>query len=290
MQTLAFLKKLSAESGRDMSLVAQTLVRQAFLRRVFESAFAERFACKGGSLVMLVEGLGPLGGRTTSDVDMVIPGFSGNLDDLRSILVQVLSGEQGDGVSFDLDSYRVTAEREAGTIGGGSVKVTALVAGQKVGLKMDVTFDERTSRDELVESDYPMLAGGTIRIRHVPLSHLAADKIQAMIRHGARNHRLRDHYDLYLMFKLGQVSLEDIARALPASLASFGLAMPEDVSGIPALSDLEAVRRNHAWEHEKVSRRFGVMTPSFEELNAYLRERVDIIIDYARQPELGMRA
>lgn len=236
------------------------------------------------------EGVEPLDGRSTSDVDMQLPAFEGTLADFETIMHEILGQAGADGVAFDLGTWAVKAEREAGSIGGGSITVTALVAGQRIKVKCDVAFDERSRIADLVEISLPSILGGeAVRIRAVPFAHTAADKIQAMLLHGPKTHRLRDHYDLYVMLTRGHARLDEIAAALPASLAAFAIPMPDDADGIPGLADAYVEPRARAWEAEKASRRFAVETPGWPEMNARLRDLVGQILElaHAARPALA---
>lgn len=289
--TLTALQAVARARGLDLSAVAQRYAMERLLARVFTSRHADRFAAKGGSLMFLAEGVAPLDGRSTSDVDMQLPAFEGTMADFEAIMHEVLSAGGPDGVAFDLSTWAVKAEREAGSIGGGSVTVTAVVGGQKVKVKCDVAFDDRSRIADLIEIDLPSILGGDpVRIRAVPFAHTAADKIQAMLRHGPRNHRLRDHYDLYVMLTKGHAHIEKIAAALPASLAAFDIALPGDVSEIPALADEHAARRQAAWEAERQSRRFAIETPVFGDLNACLRELVGQVLEIANAARPALAA
>lgn len=287
--TFLALQKAAREAGKDLNAAAGRFGVERLLHRIFASPHAGRFAVKGGALMLIAEGLGPLKARATSDADLALPAFDGGMADFEAIMRDALGAAHDDGVSFDLDTWQVRAEREAGGIGGGTIGVRARIGRHVVGVKVDVTFDARTALDALETVDYPCILGGAFPIRRVPPAHTAADKIQAMIRHGARNHRLRDHYDLFVLLTRGHADPDDVAAALPASLACFGLELPADVSDIPALSHEEAVRRLKPWEAERRSRGFGLATPDFPEMNRMLREAVAPILAlaaaHAREPD-----
>jgi len=279
--TFLALQAAARAAGKDLNAAAGRFAVERLLHRVFASPHAGRFAVKGGALMLIAEGLGPLRGRATSDADIAVPGYDGGLPGFEAMMREALAAPHPDGVTFDLDTWQVKAEREAGGIGGGSVTVRARIGRHVVGVKVDVTFDERTALSALERVEYPCVLGGSFPVSRVPPAHIAADKVQAMVRHGARNHRLRDHYDLYVLLTRGGAEPAAVAEALPASLACFGLDLPADADSIPALAHEEALRRLRPWEAERRSRGFGVETPPFPELNAFLRERVGEILALA---------
>jgi hypothetical protein len=282
-ETFLALQAAARAAGKDLNAAAGRFGVERLLHRVFASPHAGRFAVKGGALMLIAEGLGPLRGRATSDADLALPSYGGGMEGFEAMMREALSAPHPDGVTFDLDTWQVRAEREAGGVGGGSISVRARIGRHLVGVKVDVTFDGRTPASALERVDYPCVLGGSFPVSNVPASHAAADKIQAMVRHGARNHRLRDHYDLFVLLTQGGADPAGVAEALPASLACFGLAMPADADAIPALAHEEALRRLRPWEAERRSRGFGVPTPPFPELNAILRGRVGEILALAHE-------
>ncbi len=159
--TLAALQAVAKAKRLDLSAVAQRYALERLFARVFTSRHADRFAAKGGALMFMAEGVEPLDGRSTSDADLQLPAFEGTMAEFEAIMHEVLDAGGGDGVAFDLATWKVTAEREAGSIGGGSVTVTATVGGQKVRVKCDVAFDERSRVADLIEIPMPSILGGS---------------------------------------------------------------------------------------------------------------------------------
>jgi hypothetical protein len=207
---LAALQAAARARNLPLATVCQRYAMERLFGRVFASGHADRFAVKGGAIVFLAEGVHPLDGRSTSDVDLQLPAFEGTMQEFEGIMREILAGDGADGVAFDLSTWSVKAEREAGSIGGGSVTVQAVVGGQRIRVKVDVAFDERSKIADLVEVLVPSVLGGEpVRIRAVPFAHTAADKIQAMLRHGPKTYRLRDHYDLFVMLTRGHARLDD---------------------------------------------------------------------------------
>ncbi|SFU50487.1 MULTISPECIES: nucleotidyl transferase AbiEii/AbiGii toxin family protein [unclassified Methylobacterium] len=288
---LAALQAAARARNLPLATVCQRYAMERLFGRVFASGHADRFAVKGGAIVFLAEGVHPLDGRSTSDVDLQLPAFEGTMQEFEGIMREILAGDGADGVAFDLSTWSVKAEREAGSIGGGSVTVQAVVGGQRIRVKVDVAFDERSKIADLVEVLVPSVLGGEpVRIRAVPFAHTAADKIQAMLRHGPKTYRLRDHYDLFVMLTRGHARLDEVAAALPASLAAFGIPLPADADGIPALAEAHVEPRRRAWEAERASRRFSVATPEWGDLNARLRELVGDVLERCHASRPGLAA
>ena len=156
--------------------LAQRFALEASIRRIFTSEHAHRFgvtSLKGGSLMFLAEGVDPVAGRSTSDIDIQIDGFAGTMTELADIMRQVLADVPAidDGVRFDIEGLKVLNTREGG-VPGGAVTCTAQVGNTVIKFKCDVGFYSAEHSATLIDEDYPSLLPSQLspikikRIRH----------------------------------------------------------------------------------------------------------------------------
>lgn len=284
-RTFLALRKVASANRRNPDAVATRFVLERVVARIFAGPHAGRFALKGGMILMQAEGVGPVLGRATSDIDVHIPGFDGPMEELEDILRESLSAEmsEDDGVRFDLGTLALSRTRD-GAVAGAAVGVVAQVGQVGVKVRADLGFDDRPVFDVAVEEDLPSVLPGLfapVSVRRVPFSWTLADKVQCLVRHGESTTRLRDYYDMHVILSRGLADPEETADALVRTFGLFDSEMPADADGLHALSDEYARRNAPAWDREIRGRGFAVRMPPLPEVCALLREALEPVIERA---------
>lgn len=282
----AELRRAARRRNKDPQAVAQRFILERMLSRLFESRHAERFALKGGMIMMFAEEVDSFDARQTGDIDIHIPNFRGTREDLEGIMREVLTEPRADdGISYDLAGLSVELTREA-DVAGASVALAAQVGRLRVKVKCDVGFDSRPVFDVAETSEIPSLLPdrfAPVKVRRVPFSWTLADKIQAMTRHGAGTTRMRDFYDMYVLLTRDKVDLDQTVVALARTYDLFATPMPTDAEGIGALADAYAAKNASQWVQECRHRRFAVEMPPLIEVVGFLRERIGPLLERAHE-------
>lgn len=282
-RSFAAVRNAAKKARLDVQKATTRFALERFVHRVFTSEHASRFALKGGMLMMFAEGApDQYRARTTTDIDLQLPAFDGGMDAFRAMMRDALSRvpDGDDGVRFDVDEMRVEFVREF--VPGCALSVPAYVGSAKMRLKADVTFDERSRVAELVEAEVPSMVPGLppVPVARIPFEHAFADKVQALVRHGAVSFRLRDYYDLYAILSRGQApDLDAAAVAVRRTFALFDTPIPADVGEIAALTHESAAALAPLWAKETSSRTFFLDTPPFPDMVALIRERVGEVLE-----------
>src|SRR5690606_39174336 len=104
-----------------------------------------------------------------------------------------------------------------------------------------------------------------------------ADKVQAMVRKGIGNSRLRDYYDAFVLLTLHDIDVEIIARAFAKAFplyqsTQYGFEVPTSAADIPALSPTYAAVNEADWQKTRVKHAFAVPTPDLATVCAIIRE------------------
>ena len=192
----ARLLRRARESGEDFQLLLVRFASERLLYRLASSPHAARFVLKGAVLFTIWTRTPH---RTTRDVDLL--GFGDPSESqLGSILAEILALDVADdGVEFDLDSLEVSRIREEQEYGGLRAVVTASIAAARVRLQVDVGFgDVMTPRDEMVVVP-PLLEFPAARLRAYPRETVVSEKVEAMVKLGSTNSRMKDFYDIVIL-------------------------------------------------------------------------------------------
>ena len=198
--------KIKNLSGGN-SLKAQTLIRkyvmERFLARVAQSKYQNNFILKGGMLISAIVGEDA---RSTMDIDTTVQSLPLTNEDIQRIINEIASIDLGDNLIFTL-SKTETIRDDFDYPG---VRVTLKVIFEK--LKETVNIDISTG-DEItpsaVQFTYPMMfEQEKIKVWSYNLETLLAEKLQTVLARSVANTRMRDFYDIYILWNLENESID----------------------------------------------------------------------------------
>jgi predicted nucleotidyltransferase component of viral defense system len=212
----AHLVRLAREEREDFQLMLTRFANERLLYRLASSKHAQNFVLKGAALFTVWTGKPH---RATRDLDFL--GFGDPSEThVRNMFIDLLKLDvPDDGVDFDLDSLRVGLIREDQEYGGVRVELIARVTRARVRLQVDVGFgDAITPEADLVE--FPTLLDFPApRLRAYPRETVVAEKLEATVKLGVANSRMKDFYDLAVLARDFDFDGQLLANAIQATFA-----------------------------------------------------------------------
>lgn len=197
MQLKSLIKKIAVEKRISAQLVMQNYVMERFLERISLSAYRENFILKGGFLISAIVGLDT---RTTMDLDTTVKGFSLTHESLKKIFKEICNIAIEDDITSEL--LNTIDIRETDDYPGIRVNLKANYSPISVPFTVDVTTGDKITPRE-IEYDFPlMFSNKKFTIMVYPLETVLAEKVETVISRGVANTRLRDFYDIYILWKL----------------------------------------------------------------------------------------
>lgn len=217
------LLRLSRERREDFQLVLTRFANERLLYRLASSTHGERFVLKGAALFTVWTGRPH---RATRDLDLLGFGDPGEAR-LRAVFAEVLSiAVPDDGVHFDPESLAVGLIREEQAYGGVRVELLARVTTAKVRLQVDVGFGDAITPEASVVEFPPLLDFPAPRLRAYPRETVVAEKLEAMVRFGLANSRMKDFYDLATLGRDFDFEGALLTRAIRATFERRGTPLP----------------------------------------------------------------
>ncbi|MEZ4550411.1 MAG: nucleotidyl transferase AbiEii/AbiGii toxin family protein [Desulfobacterales bacterium] len=224
-QRLLHRSKVNKE---DFNLLLSRYGTERFLYRLSISRYSDRFILKGASLFLVWKGQSY---RVTRDVDLLSFG-NPNVEALADIFRDIceVNCPQDDGMSYISDSLRIEEIREDNEYDGMRIKLNGFLSQAKIPLQIDIGFgDVVTPAPETVE--YPTFFDDPApRMKAYPRYTLVAEKLEAMVRLGIANSRMKDFYDIWLLSKLfgfdGVILSQAIANTFSRRQMKLPSAMP----------------------------------------------------------------
>ena len=218
----AKLLNLARKRNVDFQLLLTRYVNERFLYRLSTSDYADRFVLKGATLFSIWT---KESHRPTRDIDLLGFGDSSEAN-LLAMFADVLASKGGDGVSFKTASLQAAPIRDNLKYGGVRLKFRAEVALAQVQVQVDVGFgDAIFPRPEVLDIP-PILGFPPPRLPVYPRETVVAEKLEAMVRLGLANSRMKDFYDIIFLARLFRFEGTTLVQALRSTFERRGTAIP----------------------------------------------------------------
>lgn len=253
---------------------------ERFLYRLSKSDLAERFVLKGAMLFRVWSGELH---RPTKDLDLLgqgDPSPEAVADTVRQVIATPVPD---DGMIFGLDSIVADEIREEQAYGGIRIRLVAMLGNARIPMQIDVGFGDAVTPVAKVQ-EYPTLLGmDTPRLRMYPPETVVAEKLEAAVVLGMTNSRMKDYYDLLVIFRTYDIDDQAQAKAIAATFKRRQTALPVDVP--TGLSDEfgedEAAQR--LWREFLRRLHIDDAPSDFMEVVALVRNRTLPVIAMAKQ-------
>jgi Nucleotidyl transferase AbiEii toxin, Type IV TA system len=133
-----------------------------------------------------------------------------------------------DGVTFEPSSIEVGPIREGEEYGGLRLHLTARIATALIRVQVDVGFGFGDAiTPGTVEVEFPALLDfPTPRLRAYPRETVVAEKLEATVKLGLANSRMKDFYDLAVLSRLFEFDGALLVRAMRATFERRGTPLP----------------------------------------------------------------
>lgn len=189
------IKSVAKQNNADARTLMRIYMMERFLERLAQSEYRDNFIIKGGILVTAMIGVAH---RSTMDIDTSMKNLNLSAEDALRVVNQVKDIDLGDGVSFEVkDVSNIMDEMEYPGI---RVTMNANVGRLITPLKIDIsTGDVITPR--AIEFNYDLLLEDrSISLWSYNLETILAEKLQTVLARGILNTRMRDFYDIRMLF------------------------------------------------------------------------------------------
>ena len=190
------IKSFSEKSNLKAQEVLQMYFFERFLTRLEKSKYRAKFIIKGGFLISSIIGIQ---NRTTMDIDTTIKGLPVKEEIIKEIVLEILNIEVNDGIEFVLG--KIENIREISEYENYRLHLTANFEKIKNPLKIDITTGDVIIPSE-IEYSYETIFKEKLNILVYSLETLIAEKYETIIKRNITTTRLRDFYDIYMIFKL----------------------------------------------------------------------------------------
>ncbi|MDL1962560.1 MAG: nucleotidyl transferase AbiEii/AbiGii toxin family protein [Deltaproteobacteria bacterium] len=211
---------------RPFNELLQYYAMERFLYRLSQSAHADRFILKG-ALMLRVWRSPEL--RPTMDIDML--GKTGNEEaDIVAQIRDILTVDvETDGLAFDPDSIQAERITEDADYEGIRIRFLGALGSARINMQIDIGFGD-VVYPEPEESDLPtMLNSPAPRLLCYSRESSIAEKLEAMVKLGVLNSRMKDFYDIWLLSRQFDFDGTELAEAIRLTFEQRGTTLPAEI-------------------------------------------------------------
>ncbi|MBW2688493.1 MAG: nucleotidyl transferase AbiEii/AbiGii toxin family protein [Deltaproteobacteria bacterium] len=186
-------------NNEDFNLLLSRYGMERFLYRLSVSHHNEWFILKGASLFLVWKGQNY---RVTRDADLLGLG-NAEIEQLADLFRDICRVEfQSDGMIYLPESLNAVVIRDDQEYDGVRITLVGMLNQARIPLQVDIGFgDAITPAPEQIE--YPTLFDAPPPLlKAYPRYTLLAEKVEAMVKLGLANSRMKDFYDIWLISRL----------------------------------------------------------------------------------------
>ncbi len=211
---------------RPFNELLQYYAMERFLYRLSQSVHADRFILKG-ALMLRVWRSPEL--RPTMDIDML--GRTSNEEaDIVAQIQDILTVDvETDGLAFDPDSIQTERITEDADYEGIRIRFLCALGTARINMQIDIGFGDIVY-PEPEESDLPtMLNFPAPRLLCYSRESSIAEKLEAMVKLGMLNSRMKDFYDIWLLSRQFDFDGAKLAEAIRLTFERRGTELPAEI-------------------------------------------------------------
>ena len=242
-----------------------------FIVRLAVSKYRDNFILKGGFYLSTLFGLES---RSTKDIDTAIKDANFTKENVEKMIKSIIAIDISDGalISFvEIDNIR-----EEDQYRGFRVVLNVKVDTIRENLQIDIATGDPITPQPIVYKYLPILGDNYINVWSYNLETIIAEKLETILRRAEANSRIRDYYDLHLIYTKGwkDVNVEDLRKAIAKTFSNrkYNGDIEETIS---ILKNSEIIRNR--WDSYKKKYNYA-SNIEFEEIMNCIEKIVETII------------
>ena len=191
------IRNMAKEHAADAQVLLRNYMMERFLERISISEYRDNFILKGGMLVAAMVGIDA---RSTMDMDATVKGTAVNVDDVENIITGIIRIPINDGVDFRVKS--ISEIMDEADYPGVRANLDCYFDGTRTPLKIDISTGDVITPKEVRYSFKLMFEERTIDVWAYNLETVVAEKLETILARTTANTRMRDFYDLHMLYQL----------------------------------------------------------------------------------------
>jgi predicted nucleotidyltransferase component of viral defense system len=269
-RTVDKIKAKAKARGLDPAQQIQKYVQERLCVRLWAHEESRTLTLKGGCCYHFAPEFLDLN-RATADIDVHTYERMGH-EEVLALFRKAVEIEDEDGVSFMINKTSVL-EHEHGEANGLRIHITGTVGKSAVSTYADVGIGGLEPMEVRELPVITMVPGQTsTTIRAQPFEFAIAEKLHAIVKHGAANTRMKDYRDLLVLSRKG-FDDEKVREAIAFTFSALDVDLPETTP--VGLTPSFATDKQADWERYLHRNRVTGMPQEFRAVVDELRQYLD---------------
>lgn len=211
MQLKDKLKNISKEKNVDFNTLLRIHMYDRFIERLAVSNYKDNFILKGGFYLSILFGVE---NRTTMDIDTAFKNANFNEETIVKMIKEIISIEIDDNVK--LSYLGISPIRDEDEYGGFRIGILVEFENIKEKFHLDIATGDLITPKEIKYSYKPILGESYIKVWAYNIETVLSEKIETILNRLELNGRMRDYYDIYLIYKKDwkNINIEHFRKAI----------------------------------------------------------------------------
>ena len=184
-------------------MIIRNYVMERFLERISVSKYRDNLILKGGVLISALVGLDK---RSTMDMDTTIKSMPLTVDSAREMVENIVNVVLDDGMTFEIQN--IAPIMDDADYPGIRVLLETKIDNMRTPLKLDFSTGDIITPREITYSFKLLFEERTISILAYNLETVLAEKLETIIARGTANSRMRDFYDIFVLYNVFMPDLD----------------------------------------------------------------------------------
>lgn len=195
MQLKDKLKNISKEKNVDFNTLLRLYMYDRFIERLSVSKHKNNFILKGGFYLSTLFGVE---NRTTMDIDTAFRNANFNEETIVKMIKEIVSIEIGDNTK--LSYLGISPIRDEDEYGGFRVDIQIKIDNIKEKFHIDIVTGDPITPKEINYKYKPILGDNYVKLLAYNIETVLAEKVETILSRVELNGRMRDFYDVYLIY------------------------------------------------------------------------------------------
>ncbi len=190
------VRNISKQTEISNHVLQRMYIMDKFLEKISYSKYRFDIVLKGG---MLVASLVGIKSRSTLDIDISTKFQVKKIEELISIVNEIIDSKPNENISIKIVSTKRIMEDK--NVNGYRINLVGNINNTLINFKVDITSGDYYYINENTYKYPLLLEKSTIELKTYYVEYILAEKIQTIINRGILNTRMRDFYDIHILYK-----------------------------------------------------------------------------------------
>ena len=195
MQLKDKLRAISRKRNIDFNTILRLYMYDRFIERLSLSQYKDNFILKGGFYLSMLFGVES---RNTMDIDVAFKNDNFNKRNLEKIIKHIISIDIND--HAQLDYLGISSIRNEDEYGGYRIDLMVKIENIREQFHLDIATGDPITPKEISYKYKTILEDRVINVWAYNIESVLAEKLETVLNRVESNGRMRDFYDIYLIY------------------------------------------------------------------------------------------